>query len=125
MQGKVVVAAAVAVERLEKIDQLEIKVGIAAGGKLKASLLEFARKAGKLVIAAAELAEHLRLVQETVVVADEIEHHEVGLAGRQAQAAAKLLQKENFRFGRAQHEDGVDGRQVDALIEEIDREDDL
>src|SRR5262245_47687938 len=45
------------------------------------------------------------------------------LALRAAQTTAKLLQKQRRTLGRTQHQHGVDGRDVDAFVEEVDRED--
>ena len=59
------------------------------------------------------------------VRADEVEHGADGLVRRHAQAAAELLQEQGGALGRSEHEDDVDRRDVDALVEQVDREDDL
>src|SRR4051794_12339542 len=41
------------------------------------------------------------------------------------QPAAELLEEEDGAFGRAQHEQRVHGRDVYALVEQVDREDHL
>ena len=46
------------------------------------------------------------------------------LSRRLAQATTELLQEQRRALGRAEHEDRVDDRHVDALVEQVDREDD-
>ena len=47
------------------------------------------------------------------------------LPGAHAQAPSELLEEHDRRVGRPQHEDGVERRQVDAFVEDVDREDDV
>src|SRR5262245_37008137 len=54
----------------------------------------------------------------------EVEHRAHRLAGRPSQTTAKLLQEERRALGRAQHEQRVDRREIDPLIEEVDSEQD-
>ena len=72
------------------------------------------------------LQQGFRFVEERPVVADVVDHRQ-GLVDtrRLPETATKLLQPEDFRFGRAQHEDGVDVGQVDAFVEHVDGEDDV
>ena len=57
--------------------------------------------------------------------ADEVQHRAERLALRLAQPATELLEEQRRTLGRSQHQDGVDGRHVDALVEQVDREHDL
>ncbi len=59
------------------------------------------------------------------MVADEVDDHQPLFAGLHAQAASELLEEHDRRVGRPQHEDGVESGQVDAFVEEVDREDDV
>lgn len=56
------------------------------------------------------------------MLADEVEHRAQQLAIRAAQAAAELLDEQRRAVGRAQQQERVDARQVDALVEEVDGE---
>ena len=58
-----------------------------------------------------------------MLLADEVEDGEAVLAVGQAQAAAELLQEDGRALGGTQEEHGVDLGDVDALVEEVDRED--
>jgi hypothetical protein len=51
------------------------------------------------------------------VGADEIKNRARGLVLGLSQASAELLKEQRGTFGRAKHEDGVDHRDVDALVE--------
>ena len=42
-----------------------------------------------------------------------------------AEATAELLHPQEARFGRAEHHDGVDVREVEALVEDVDGEEDV
>gem|GEM_PF-6114431 len=57
------------------------------------------------------------------VVADEVEDVQVFFAFGFPEAAAQLLQEHDGRFGRAQEEDHVDGGDVHAFVEHVNRED--
>jgi hypothetical protein len=57
------------------------------------------------------------------VLADEVEHQARGLAREQAQAAAELLLEQGRAGGRAEEQQHVDERQVDALVVQVARED--
>ena len=124
-QGLVLARDAVAVERLEEVEKLKLVVDVAARRQGQPARLDLAREFGELLVAAADASERLRFVQEAVVVADEVEHHQALLAFGFAQATAELLKEEDLRLGRAQHQHGVDCRQVDPLVEQVDREDHL
>ena len=54
--------------------------------------------------------------------ADEVEDGAFRLAGGSAQASAELLKEQRRALGRAQQQQGVDVRHVDALVEEVDGE---
>jgi hypothetical protein len=66
-----------------------------------------------------------RLGQEDAVVPNVIDHPEVRLALRHAEAAAELLLPDHAGLGRSQHEHGVDGGHIDAFVEHVDGEDDI
>jgi hypothetical protein len=57
-----------------------------------------------------------------VRVADEVEDGEAVLPIAAPEAAAELLEEDRGALGRAEEEDGVDVGQVDALVEQVDRE---
>ena len=57
--------------------------------------------------------------------ADEVENRAHGLVVCDPQTATELLEKQRRALGWPQHEHDVDGRYVDALVEQIDREHDL
>ncbi len=59
------------------------------------------------------------------MVADVVDHRRWSFPVGDAEAAAELLQPEDAGLGGAQHHDGVDVGQVDALVEHVDREDDI
>lgn len=59
------------------------------------------------------------------MVADEVDDRQPLLAGGGAQAAAELLEEDHGRLGGAQHQHAVHAGQVDALVEHVDRADDL
>jgi hypothetical protein len=59
------------------------------------------------------------------LLTDEVEHGQHVLALAAAQASAQLLQEHGGALGRAQHEHDIDGGNVDALVEQVDREQDL
>ena len=58
-----------------------------------------------------------------VGLADEVEHRQDALALRPPQAATELLQEHGRALGRAQEQDRVDLGNVDAFVEDVDRED--
>lgn len=58
-----------------------------------------------------------------LVVADEVEHEHGLLARRLAQAAAQLLHEDDGRLRGPEHDDLVHRGDVDALVEDVDRED--
>jgi hypothetical protein len=125
LQGLVVLGGAVGVEGLQEVDQRQVVVDEAAVGQFEAAGFHLARECGEFAVGRAGLGQGLGLVQEGVVVADEVEDDELLLPLRPAQPAPELLQEQDLRLGGAQHQDGVDGGQVDALAEQVDREDDL
>jgi hypothetical protein len=59
------------------------------------------------------------------VIANEVDHRQGVLAVAAAQAAAELLKEHNRGLGRAQHQHRVELRHVEALVEHVDRADDL
>ena len=59
------------------------------------------------------------------MVANEVDHRQGVLAVVAAQAAAQLLEEHDRGLGRAQHQDRVDLRHVEAFVEHVDRADDL
>lgn len=58
-----------------------------------------------------------------VVMTDEVQHGQAGLAGRAAKAAAQLLQEDGGTLGGTQEEKGVHLGDVEAFVEEVDSED--
>src|SRR5262249_6553768 len=58
------------------------------------------------------------------VVANEVQHGARGLAVCSPQSAAELLEEQGSALGRAEQEECVDVRDVDALVEEVDGEHD-
>jgi hypothetical protein len=56
------------------------------------------------------------------VDADEVEHRAERLVLRFPEPSAELLQEEGRALGRPQHEHGVDVRDVDTFVEQVDRE---
>ena len=57
------------------------------------------------------------------MVADEVDDRQVRLAGvRGLQTAAQLLQKDDRGLRWPQHQNGLDRRHVDALVEDVDGE---
>ena len=59
------------------------------------------------------------------MISDEVHDSEAALARRAGRPRRRLLQEQNWRLSWTQHQDGVDGRNVDALIEEVDGEQNL
>ena len=61
------------------------------------------------------------------MVADEVEDgaERLSAVARPSQATAELLQEERRALGWAQEQQGVDIRDVDALVEQVDGEDDV
>ncbi len=55
-------------------------------------------------------------------MADEVEHREHRLAVGLAESSPELLKEDGGALGGAEHEDNIDGRDVDTLVEQIDRE---
>lgn len=62
-------------------------------------------------------------LEEHAVVADEIDDGEGVLSVGLAEAAAELLQEDDGGLGGAEHHDAVDGLDVHALVEHVDRAD--
>ena len=95
---------------------------MAAGGQERELLLhgalELPAGAAEQGPVAAVEAELLRWVP------DEVEDRAERLARRAAQAPAELLEEQRGALGGAQHEHGVDGGHVDALVEQVDGEHD-
>src|SRR5687767_5710145 len=72
--------------------------------------------------AADERAKAVIETESLVCVANEVEDGQASLALFVAQAATKLLEEDRGALGRTKEQDGVDGRQVHALVEEVARE---
>ena len=58
-----------------------------------------------------------------LIVAYKVENQRVLFLGVLSEAAAQLLNKDNRRLRPAEHDDLVDGWNIDALIEDVHRED--
>ena len=56
------------------------------------------------------------------MMTNEVEHRAERLPGKPTQASAKLLEEQRRAIGGAKQQQRVDGRDVDALVEEVDRE---
>jgi hypothetical protein len=65
--------------------------------------------------------------EAAVLLANEVQNGEAALAGfrREAQAPAQLLQEHHGALGGPQQQHGVDGWDVEAFVEQVDREEDL
>ena len=74
--------------------------------------------------ASEQAAEALIEAELLALLAHEVEHGQHALAVVFAQASAELLQEDGGALGGAQHEDGVHCRHVDALVEQVDGEQD-
>ncbi|MNF38605.1 hypothetical protein D3C84_195590 [compost metagenome] len=83
------------------------------------------RIVGQLPMVHAAAHQRLWLVQEALVITDKVEHHQLLFTLSFAQTTTQLLQKEDFRLGRAQHHHRIDGRQIDAFVEQVHRKDRL
>lgn len=57
--------------------------------------------------------------------ADEVEHCAVALVGRLPEPSSELLEEQGRALGRPEHENGVEDGDVDALVEQVDGEDDV
>src|SRR4051812_4586370 len=57
------------------------------------------------------------------MVADEVHDVQVRLLGRSTQTSTELLQEDDRRLSRTEHENRVDVRCVESFVEEIDGED--
>ena len=71
----------------------------------------------------AERQQRPQALEEHRVVADEVDHGQVCLALGDTQASTELLEEDHAGLGRAQHHHAVDGGEVDALVEDVDRAD--
>src|SRR4051812_43411877 len=60
-----------------------------------------------------------------VLRADEVEDRQSCLGRGQPETSSKLLQEDRRALGRPEKEHSVDGRQVEALIEEVNGEEDV
>src|SRR5262249_29928340 len=60
-----------------------------------------------------------------VLAADEVQHDQACLIACTTQAPAELLQEDRCALSGAQHEDRVHSGQIDTLIEQVNREEDL
>ncbi len=93
---------------------------MAAGGQERELLLHGALE---LPAGAAEQRPVAAVEAELAAVgAHEVEDRAEPLARRAAQAPAELLEEQRGALRGAQHEHGVDGGYVDALVEQVDRE---
>ena len=59
------------------------------------------------------------------VVADEVEDREDRLVPRAAEPAAQLLEEDGGAFGRPEEQDGVDVGDVEPLVEQVGRKEDV
>ena len=75
--------------------------------------------------AAQEPSEPLVEAELLVLIADEVEDGQHVFASALAEPASELLEEDRCALGRAQHQHDIDGRDVDALVEEVDGEQDL
>lgn len=100
-----------------------VQLHVAAGGEEGEGLLDLG---GHLVAGAAqEGAEAAVEAEFGAVVADEVQDGAGGLGGVAAEASAQLLEEQGRAVGRAEHQEGVDGGDVDALVEQVDGEHDV
>ena len=56
------------------------------------------------------------------MLADEVQHRAERLPSKPTQASAKLLKEQRRAVGRTKQQQRVDGGNVDALVEQVDRE---
>jgi hypothetical protein len=54
------------------------------------------------------------------VIANVVDDRQAFFAFCFPQSSPELLQPKDFRLGRAEHHDGIDQREVDALVEHVD-----
>ncbi len=100
-----------------------VEVEVAAGGQVGEALLDVGLQ---LSPGAAEHPPVAEVEAELLgLVADEVQDGEDVLAFGAAQASTELLEEDGGALGRAQHEYDVDGGDVDALVEQVDGEQDL
>ena len=76
-------------------------------------------------VAGGQVEKHLRPGQKGPVISDVVDHVKMRLCIQFSQPSAELLEPQDPRFGGAQHEDRVDRRHVDALVQDIDGKDDV
>ena len=108
---------------MTRLLRLALKVDGAARWQPREALLDLAQD---LPAGAAEDGAEAAVEAELGVhVADEVERGEALLAVGQAEAAAELLEEDGGALGGAEEEHGVDLGDVDALVEDVDGEDDV
>ena len=78
---------------------------------------------GELAVALIETEEGLGLQEKRPVVSDVVDNAQVVFVGRESEFSTELLHPQNAGVGGAEHYDGVEGGEVDALVEDIDGED--
>ncbi len=59
------------------------------------------------------------------MIADVVYDDQVALLGRAPQSPTKLLHPDYCRLGWAQHQNGIDFRNVNAFVEHVDSEEDV
>ena len=97
-----------------------VELHVAAGGQEGEALLDLLAEV--LAGAAEQRAETAVEPELLAVVAHEVEDRAQRLARRPAQSSAELLQEEHRAVGGAQQQQRVDHGDVDALVEQVDRE---
>jgi hypothetical protein len=124
-QGEIILGCSVSIERLQEVDEFKVVIDEASRGKLKPTGFDLTGELGQLPIGCPGLGQSLRLVKEAVVVTDEVQNDQSFLPGGPAEPTTELLQEQDLGFRRTQHQHGVDAGEIDAFIEQIDRENDL
>ena len=118
------VGAADAEQAREQLLRLELEVDRAARRAARARRSPSRNVAEAAAPCAAEREQRAHAVEEHAVVADEVDDRRRALLpAARAEAAAELLEEDDARLGRAEHHDAVDRRDVDALVEDVDRAD--
>ena len=112
-------------QALQDVDRLELVGDEAAGGDLDRAFSGSFQQVEDFLAAGREAEERLGLQQEGAVVADVVDDGELLVVVRLAEASAELLEPEDPRLRGAQHEDGVELGEVEALVEDVHRADDV
>ena len=106
----------------EHVDGFGFDLDRAAVWQLKLTGLNQGQGAAGRYVASSEGDERLGLGEEAPVVADEVDDGEGVLLGllSVAEAASELLEEDDGRLGRPQHQDRVDVGEVHAFVEDVD-----